>query len=148
MAFKVTSPAFADGSTIPTQFTCDGNDAPPTLTVVDPPPGTRSLAVIVDDPDAPNGTFTHWLAYDIPADKAELVANGGKTLRNGFGWQGYGGPCPPPGDGPHRYNFTVYAVDVPSLPIRGESREDLESALSAHTLATARLIARYQRAKS
>jgi hypothetical protein len=146
MAFKVTSAAFADGSTIPRQFTCDGNDAPPPLTIVDTPPGTRSLAVIMDDPDAPNGTFTHWLAYDIAADTAELVANGGKTLRNDFGRKGYGGPCPPAADKPHRYTFIVYAVDVPSLSIKGDRREDLETALGGHVLATARLVGKYGRA--
>src|SRR5262249_26410971 len=146
MAFTVTTPAFADGSTTPRQFTCDANDAPPPLTVSDPPPGTRSLAVIMDDPDAPAGKFTHWLAYDIAAGSAELIANGDKTLRNDFGRAAYGGPCPPRAHGPHRYIFTVYAVDVPSLQARGNSRKDLENALAGHTLGTARLVGRYQRA--
>jgi Raf kinase inhibitor-like YbhB/YbcL family protein len=99
----------------------------------------------MDDPDAPRGTFTHWLAYDIPAGEDELQVDRGKSLRNGFGRGGYGGPCPPPGHGVHRYNFTVYAVDVPSLPLRGASRKDLERALEAHTLATAQLTGRYER---
>lgn len=147
MAFTVTSPAFADGNPVPTQFTCDGNDAPPPLTLSDPPEGTRSFAVIMDDPDAPKGTFTHWLAYDIPAGKKELQATAGKTLRNSFGRTGYGGPCPPPGHGAHRYYFTVYAVDVPSLELPGEKRDDLEAALKGHTLGKARLTGRYERAK-
>lgn len=145
MAFTVTSPAFADGNPVPAQFTCDGNDAPPPIQVADPPEGTRSFAVIMDDPDAPKGTFTHWLAFDLPANKTELKTTAGKTLRNSFGRQGYGGPCPPPGHGSHRYFFTVYAVDVPALELPGESRDDLEAALKGHTLAKARMMGRYER---
>jgi Raf kinase inhibitor-like YbhB/YbcL family protein len=143
MAFRLTSSAFADGAVIPKQFTCEGTDGPPPLTLSDPPAGTRSLAVIMDDPDAPNGAFTHWLAYDIPPGTA--LSDGGKTLRNGFGREGYGGPCPPPGHGPHRYHFMVYAVDVPTLAVRGDTRKALENALSEHTLATAHLVGRYER---
>ena len=97
MEFTVTSPAFSDGQTVPKQFTCDGDDAPPPITVSEPPKGTKSFAVIADDPDAPKGTLTHWLAYDIPADGNALRATAGKTLKNDFGRKGYGGPCPPPG---------------------------------------------------
>jgi Raf kinase inhibitor-like YbhB/YbcL family protein len=147
MAFTVTSSAFAEGQPIPRQFTCDGSDAPPALVVSDPPPGTRSYAVIMDDPDAPRGTFTHWLASDIRADGNVLHATEGKTLKNDFGRTGYGGPCPPPGHGPHRYYFTVYALDVPSLNLRGRSRADLEAALEGHTLAKAQLMGRYERSK-
>ena len=147
MAFSVTSPAFADGQPVPKQFTCDGNDAPPPITVDDPPKDTRSFAVIVDDPDAPKGTFTHWLAYNIPADTHALRATAGKPLKNDFGRSGYGGPCPPPGHGPHRYYFTVYAVDVPALDVAGRSREDLETALEGHTLAKAQFMGRYERAR-
>jgi Raf kinase inhibitor-like YbhB/YbcL family protein len=147
MAFTVTSPAFADGQPVPKQFTCDGNDAPPALTVSEPPQGTKSFAIIMDDPDAPKGTFTHWLAYDIPSDVNALRATAGKTLKNDFGRTGYGGPCPPPGHGPHRYYFSVYAVDVPSLDVRGRSRSDLEQALEGHTLGKARFMGRYERAR-
>jgi hypothetical protein len=80
MAFTVTTPAFADGQPVPREFTCDGNDAPPAMTVADPPQGTKSFAIIMDDPDAPKGTFTHWLAYDIPADAATLRATAGNTV--------------------------------------------------------------------
>jgi Raf kinase inhibitor-like YbhB/YbcL family protein len=145
MAFTVTSPDFADGQPVPTQFTCDGNDAPPTLTVSDPPNGTQSFAIIMDDPDAPKGTFTHWLTYDIPVDGNTLRPTAAKSLKNGFGRTGYGGPCPPPGHGPHRYYFTVYAVDVPTLEFRGSSRDELEAALKGHTLGTARMMGRYER---
>ena len=145
MAFTVSSSAFHNGEVVPKQFTCDGNDAPPPLEVLDPPKGTRSFAVIMDDPDAPKGTFTHWLAYDIPASKTELKTTAGKTLQNSFGREGYGGPCPPPGHGPHRYVFRVYALDVPSLEPAAKTRQDLEKALEMHTLATAQLVGRYER---
>jgi hypothetical protein len=147
MAFTVTSSAFADGQQVPKQFTCDGDDVPPPLTVREPPKGTKSLAIIADDPDAPKGTFTHWLAYDIPADGNVLRVTAGKTLKNDFGRKGYGGPCPPKGHGPHRYYFTVYAVDVETLDVPGDSRDDLEAALKAHTLGQARLMGRYERTK-
>jgi Raf kinase inhibitor-like YbhB/YbcL family protein len=147
MAFTVTSPAFADGQPVPREFTCDGNDASPAMTVSDPPQGTKSFAVIVDDSDAPKGTFTHWLAYDVPTDGSSLRGTAGKTLKNDFGRKGYGGPCPPPGHGAHRYYFTVYAVDVPALDVPGGSRDDLEAALKDHTLAKARFMGRYERAR-
>ena len=147
MTFTVSSPAFADGQPVPKQFTCDGDNVPPPLTVDHAPKATKSFAVIVDDPDAPTGTFTHWLAYDVPADGNALRAADGKTLKNDFGKKGYGGPCPPKGHGPHRYYFTVYAVDVPALDVSGDSRDDLESALRGHTLGTARLMGRYERAR-
>lgn len=147
MPFTATSPAFADGQPVPTEFTCDGNDAPPPITITDPPAGAKSFAIVMDDPDAPKGTFTHWLTYDVPADGTALRATAGKALKNGFGHSGYGGPCPPPGHGSHRYYFTVYAVDVPALRLEGDGREDLEGALAGHTLAKARFMGRYERAR-
>jgi Raf kinase inhibitor-like YbhB/YbcL family protein len=147
MAFAIKSPAFTEGATVPKQFTCDGNDAPPPIKISDPPEGTQSFAVIMEDPDAPKGTFTHWLAYDIPASRTELRVDQAKTLRNSFGRDAYGGPCPPPGHGPHRYFFKVYAVDEPSLALRGETRQDLEKALETHALASAELMGRYERAR-
>ena len=147
MAFTLTSPAFVDGNAIPIQFTCDGNDAPPPLLVSDPPEGTKSYAVIMDDPDAPNGLFTHWMAYDVPANATELKTTAGKTLRNGFGREGYGGPCPPHGHGMHRYYITVFALDVASLELPGHTRDDLDAAIKGHTLAKARMMGRYERAK-
>lgn len=146
MAFSLTTHSFSDGEPIPVQFTCDGADAPPPLAPADTPDGTQSFALIMDDPDAPNGTFTHWLAYDIPPGPGELRPSAGKTLKNSFGREGYGGPCPPKGHGSHRYYFTLYAVDVPQLELRGKKREDLEAALQGHTLATARLMGRHERA--
>jgi Raf kinase inhibitor-like YbhB/YbcL family protein len=152
MAFTLTSPMFADGQPIPAQFTCDGTDTPPPLQVTDAPEGTRSFALIMDDPDAPNGTFTHWLAYDIPStgagssERAELQATAGRTLLNGFGRSGYGGPCPPRGHGSHRYYFTLHALDVSSLDLPGTTRDDLEAAVTAHSLSMARMMGRYERA--
>lgn len=146
MAFTLESSAFRDGQAIPRPFTCDGTDRPPPLSWSDPPEGTRSFALIMDDPDAPSGTFTHWLLYDIPATAQDMSDPAlGKTLRNDFGRAGYGGPCPPPRHGAHRYFFTLYAVDVPVLELQGKTREALERALRAHTLATARLMGRYER---
>lgn len=146
MAFTLRSSAFEDGETIPRQFTCDGRDLAPPLAWSDVPEGTRSFALVMDDPDAPHGTFTHWLLYDIPATTTALLEHaGGKALRNSFGRAEYGGPCPPPGHGPHRYIFTLYALDVPALAMRGGTRAALDRSLQAHTVATARLMGRYER---
>ena len=146
MAFTITSSAFREGAAIPRRFTCDGDGLAPPLAWSDAPEGTRAFALIVDDPDAPRRTFTHWLLYDIPATATGLTDESlGRALRNDFGRVGYGGPCPPAGDGPHRYVFTLCAVDVPSLTLKGDSRQALERVLQAHTLATARLTGRYER---
>jgi Raf kinase inhibitor-like YbhB/YbcL family protein len=147
MALTLTSPAFTDGASIPAQFTCEGSEVPPPLQVSDPPDRTASYAVIMDDPDAPRGTFTHWLAYDIPPGGDELGIAAAKTLQNDFGRQGYGGPCPPPSHGPHRYFFRLYALDVPSLAVRGRGRGALEAALKPHTLGETHLMGRYERVR-
>src|SRR5919108_3536307 len=99
MPFKLSSPAFADGGAIPARHTCDGDDRSPRLTWTGTPDGTRSLALVMDDPDAPRGTFTHWVVYDLPADATELGEGStvGTQGRNSFGRSGYGGPRPPPG---------------------------------------------------
>jgi Raf kinase inhibitor-like YbhB/YbcL family protein len=147
LTLTLTSSAFLDGESIPKQFTCDGDNVPPPLAWSEGPDGTRSFALIVDDPDAPGRTFTHWVLYDIPAKTTRLPGGTtGKTLLNGFGRSGYGGPCPPPGDPPHRYVFTIHAIDVRYLKLGGERVEDLQDALHAHTLASGRLVGRYQRA--
>ena len=146
MIFTVRSSAFRDGQVIPTSFTCDGANLAPPLAWSNPPEGTRSFALIMDDPDAPKGAFTHWLLCDIPATTVVLREQvGGTALRNDFGRAGYGGPCPPPDHGPHRYFFTLYAVDVPTLNVHGRTRKALERALHTHTLATACLMGRYER---
>ena len=143
MAFTLTSPAFVDGNAIPIQLTCDGNDAPPPLLVSDPPEGTKSYAVIMDDPDAPNGLFTHWMAYDVPANATELKTTAGKTLRNGFGREGYGGPCPP--SGTHRYVFKLYALDAEVALASGATRADLDRAMKGRVLAEGALTGKYSR---
>jgi hypothetical protein len=146
MAFTLTSSAFHDGETIPRQFTCDGDDVAPPLAWSDPPESTRSFALVMEDPDAPGGTFTHWLLCDIPAATTELRDQaGGTAFKNSFGRAAYGGPCPPPGHGPHRYGFTLHALDVPALDMHGRTRAALDRALRAHTLATTRLTGRYER---
>jgi Raf kinase inhibitor-like YbhB/YbcL family protein len=147
MDFRLTSPAFADGADIPIRHTCDGADLSPRLTWTGVPDGTRSLALVVDDPDAPGGTFTHWVVYDLPADQSELGEGAvpATSGRNSFGRTGYGGPCPPPADAPHRYRFTLYALDIPKIALKNGTREELEAQVDAHTLGTARLVGRYKR---
>jgi Raf kinase inhibitor-like YbhB/YbcL family protein len=145
MAFTLTSSAFEEGGAIPTRFTCDGDDLAPPLAWSDAPQGTCSFALVMEDPDAPQGTFTHWLLYDIPATEMELRTQSGRTLQNSFGRAGYGGPCPPPGHGPHRYVFVLLAIDVPTLNLHSRTRASLDRALRAHTLATAHLMGRYER---
>jgi Raf kinase inhibitor-like YbhB/YbcL family protein len=146
MAFTLTSPAFLEGETIPRQYSCDGDNLAPPLMWSDPPKNARGFALIMDDPDAPSGTFTHWVLHDIPATATSLADQPiGKALRNDFGRAAYGGPCPPVGHGPHRYFFTLYAVDVPSISVKGNTRTALERALRTHTLATAQLMGRYER---
>lgn len=146
MAFSLSSSAFGDGGEIPRQFTCDWDNVPPPLAWSAPPEGTRSYALIMEDPDAPGGTFTHWLLFDIPSAMTEIDGHVTATaLANDFGRTDYGGPCPPRGHGPHRYVFTLYALDVPALEVRGHTRAALERSLRLHTLGTARLVGRYER---
>ena len=148
MAFTLRSPEFKDGEAIPRRFTCDGDDLAPPLAWSGAPEATRSFGLIVDDPDAPRGTFTHWMLYDIPAATTELNEEPpGKALRNDFGRAEYGGPCPPAGHGAHRYIFTLYALDVSVLDVPGKTRGAFERALQTHTIATARLTGRYERTK-
>jgi Raf kinase inhibitor-like YbhB/YbcL family protein len=150
----VVSGAIQQDGTIPTQFTCDGANVSPALKWSNPPVSTRSVAVIVDDPDAPNGTFTHWIVYNIPPTIHRLPENvlplatlpsGSKQGQNDFEHTGYGGPCPPPGS-PHHYHFHVYALDttlqLPDNPIRG----DIDSNMQGHIIAQGELVATYGRA--
>jgi Raf kinase inhibitor-like YbhB/YbcL family protein len=147
MSFTVRSAAFNDGDPIPRQFTCDGENVPPPLEWSGAPDETSSFALIMDDPDAPGGTFTHWILYDIPLGTPHWPAGSeSKTLLNSFKRSGYAGPCPPRGHGPHHYVFTVYAVDVRNLELTGDRLADLRAALDAHTLATAQLTGLYERA--
>jgi Raf kinase inhibitor-like YbhB/YbcL family protein len=150
MSFTLTSEAFQDGDWIPRRFTCEGEDLSPPLAWSAVPEGTGSFALVVDDPDAPRGTFTHWIVFDIPADLRRLdegvqMGVAGRMLRNDFGHSRYGGPCPPRGHGPHRYRFVLYAVELPVLRLHGDTRADVDQALASHTLGSATLTGKYER---
>jgi Raf kinase inhibitor-like YbhB/YbcL family protein len=148
MPLQLRSDAFQDGEIIPKEFTCEGRDVPPPLDWSQPPKGTASFALIVDDPDAPKGTFTHWRLVDIPAATSHLDERStaiGEALPNDFGNTGYGGPCPPRGHGAHRYRFTLYALDVPTLDLAAPRGDELEAELRAHTIEKAMLTGRYER---
>jgi Raf kinase inhibitor-like YbhB/YbcL family protein len=148
---KTTS--FTPGGFIPKRFTCEAADVSPALAWTDPPLGTQSFAIIEDDPDAPSGTFVHWVVYDLPAAYRKLpealsgndqMSGGGRQGTNGFSRTGYSGPCPPPGR-PHRYFIRLYAVDA-ILNLRpAASRKELDAAMQGHILAQAELMGRYQR---
>jgi Raf kinase inhibitor-like YbhB/YbcL family protein len=146
--FSLTSSAFQDGGAIPAQFTCDGAGHSPSLAWGDPPAGTKSLALIVDDPDAPSGTFGHWAAYDIPAS-ARAISVGeapGEQAINGFGKPGYGAPCPPPGHGLHHYRFKLYALDVERLGVPANPKvAEVETWAQQHLVGRAQLIGTYER---
>ena len=149
MTFALTIAAFADGGMIPAKFTCEGVNISPELRWSDAPSNARSFALIMDDPDAPVGTFTHWVLFDIPAERSSLAEGEGKiglAGKNDFGHAGYGGPCPPHGHGPHRYIFTLYALDVASLKLNaGPDRRQVAAALRSHSLAQAKYTGRYER---
>ena len=136
MSFEISSTAFPDGGMIPKKFTCDGADVSPPLSWTPAPAGTQSFALIMDDPDAPAGTWVHWVIYNLPADTRELpegvekqkqLASRAIQGRNDFRRIGYGGPCPPPGK-PHRYYFKLYALDT-ELTLKAEAtKPELERA--------------------
>jgi len=153
MALTVSSSAFKEGDRIPAKYTCQGQDVSPPLAWSEPPAGTQSVALIVDDPDAPGGVFTHWVLFNIPPDSRELpeavptqaeLASGALQGKTDFGRTGYGGPCPPPGR-PHRYQFTLYALDQ-TLDLKGgASKKQLLSAMEGHILAQGQFTGTYQR---
>jgi Raf kinase inhibitor-like YbhB/YbcL family protein len=145
--FTLRSDAFENGQPIPTQHSCDGQDRSPQLSWTEPPEGTLSLSLVVDDPDAPGGTFTHWLAWGIdPAagvlDEGERPPQEGK---NDFGKTGYGGPCPPPGHGVHHYSFRLAALDSELELPAGAGKPELEQAFAGHVLILAELVGTYER---
>lgn len=147
---KVTVEGFAEGANIPARFTCDGANARPAVSWTGEPSGTMSYALIVDDPDAPGGTWNHWLVWDIPADKRELPEGGmrpdGTQGTNDFGKIGYGGPCPPRGGGPHRYYFRLFAINAHTLGLReGANRAALDKAVKDHVIGQADYMGRYGR---
>jgi Raf kinase inhibitor-like YbhB/YbcL family protein len=152
---QLFTPAFENGGWIPARYTCDGANESPALEWNGIPENTVSLALIVDDPDAPRGDFVHWLIYDIPATEKGLVdgvgvegpeAAGTQQGRNDFGKLGYGGPCPP--SGTHRYYFRLYALDIRLDLPPGKHRAAVESAMRNHVIAEAELMGRYERAQS
>ncbi|MFL6788501.1 MAG: YbhB/YbcL family Raf kinase inhibitor-like protein [Sphingomicrobium sp.] len=142
--FTLTSEAFADGQPIPPQFTCDGADQAPPLTWGEPPKGTRSFALVVDDPDAPSGTFRHWGAFDIPAS-ARSSSGPFQQALNDFGKVGYGGPCPPNGHGPHHYRFKLFALGTDRLNLSNPKVADVEAEAEKNVLGRARLTGTYER---
>jgi Raf kinase inhibitor-like YbhB/YbcL family protein len=146
--FALRSSAFEDGSPIPRRHTCEGEDVSPALEWTAPPAEARSLALVVEDPDAPGGTFTHWLAWGIEPGAREL-AEGERPPqegRNDFRRRGWRGPCPPRGHGPHRYVFRLVALDstLDDLPA-GAAARDVDEAVSGHVLAAAELVGTFER---
>ena len=153
MAFTLTSLAFKEGDLIPKKHTCEGPDLSPQLRWTNAPQGTKSFALIADDPDAPVGNWTHWVLYDLPAGtaslpedvpKSEELPNGARQGRNDFRRIGYGGPCPPPGK-PHRYFFRLYALNSKLNLKPGATKADVEKAMEGHVLAKAELMGKYRR---
>jgi hypothetical protein len=155
MTIMVTSTAFTDSSMIPKQYTCEGKDMSPPIAWSGAPANTKSLALIMDDPDAPNGTWTHWVVWNIPPSITSLdeglaknaTVAGVKQGQNSWPKTGYGGPCPPPGKA-HRYYFTVYALDNMLNLSDNASRTALESAMQGHILSQGHLLAMYGRGGS
>jgi Raf kinase inhibitor-like YbhB/YbcL family protein len=145
--FLLTSSAFAVGGAIPRRHTCDGEDRSPPLSWTAPPAGSRSLALILDDPDAPGGRFIHWLAWGIPPDTGGLAEGEAAPLegRNDFGTVGYRGPCPPRGRGPHRYRFRLHALGEELRLAPGAGVAKLERVLTGNLLAVAELVGTYER---
>lgn len=151
MAFILQTSAFRDEGLIPGRFTCDGANVSPALTWRGAPVGVQSFVLIMDDPDAPHGTWTHWTLFNLPGALSELAEGWrsgapGLSGRNDFGSVGYGGPCPPRGHGPHRYFFRLYALAAASLPLRaGAARAELERSLAGHVIGQAQMMGRYER---
>jgi Raf kinase inhibitor-like YbhB/YbcL family protein len=152
---KILSPAFSDGADIPKRHTCDGPDASPPLQFSDVPGEADALALIADDPDAPMGTWVHWVLFNLPPDtkelpegmpKSQFVLKNAAQGINDFGRIGYGGPCPPPG-GPHRYFFKLYALRQAVNLQPGATKAQLLKALEGNILAEAHLMGRYKRGK-
>lgn len=148
---KLVSSAFADAAQIPRRFTCDGEDLSPPLKWSDVPSGTKSFVLLCDDPDAPAGTWHHWAAYDLPPALTELAegAARNKNLKqavNDFRKAGYGGPCPPPGHGPHHYHFRLLALATDQLQVKANaSCREIEREARKSLIAEAILIGWYER---
>jgi hypothetical protein len=145
--FALETTAFQHAQAIPSRHTCEGDDLSPPLSWTNVPEETQSLALIVDDPDAPGGVFTHWLAWGLDPGAAELGEGepAPSEGRNDFGTSGYRGPCPPPGHGAHRYHFRLYALDTELDLGSGAAKPELEQAIEGHVLTTAELVGTYER---
>ncbi|HEX9945370.1 MAG TPA: YbhB/YbcL family Raf kinase inhibitor-like protein [Thermoanaerobaculia bacterium] len=149
--FQITSTAFAAGQAIPRRYSCDGENVSPPLAWSGAPPATKSYVLIVDDPDAPGGTFTHWIVFNLPPEtrslpeavKAPALPSGAGQGVNDFGKAGYGGPCPP--GGRHRYMHHLYALDASLGDLKKPGRRQIDAALQGHVLAEATLMGTYQR---
>lgn len=153
MTFQLKSPDFSAGADIPKQFTCSGADTSPAFEWTEPPANTKSFALIADDPDAPVGTWVHWVLYDLPPNLRSLPQNFPKTEQSSDGWRqgkndfgkiGYGGPCPPPGK-PHRYFFKLYALDAKLNLKPGITKKDLEVHMKDHILSKTEYMGRFAR---
>jgi len=150
---SISTEGFKDGGTIPDIYTCKGKDISPSLSWKGIPAQTKSIALIMDDPDAPGGTFVHWVLYNVPAGSQKLpegmphdkiLADGSMQSMTDFGRTGYGGPCPPPGK-PHRYYFKIYALDSKITLAPGASKKQLENAMTGHILAKGELMGTYKK---
>jgi Raf kinase inhibitor-like YbhB/YbcL family protein len=152
-----TSTPFASGESIPREFTCDGTDISPPLEWDFVPATAESIVLIVDDPDAPGQTFTHWVLFNLPGDTTSLSRGADVTSdfadadptpkegQNDFGDAGYGGPCPPPGDGPHRYFFRLYALDTVLDLEQGAPKEQVADAMDGHVIDETDRMGTYER---
>lgn len=153
LTLQLTSTDFSSGGDIPKRFTCEGDDTSPALQWKEPPAGTQSFALIAVDPDAPVGTWVHWVIYDLPPTQRSLAQNFPKTEQsndgsrqgtNDFKMIGYGGPCPPPGT-PHRYFFKLYALNIKLNLEPGATKKEVERAMQGHILARGEYLGRYSR---
>lgn len=153
MALELKTAAFEPNGNIPKKFTCDGPDVSPALSWTGAPQKTQSFALIADDPDAPAGTWVHWVLFDLPGTAKDLpegvpkekeLKNGGRQGTTDFKKIGYGGPCPPPGK-PHRYFFKLYALDAKLNLPSGATKQQVEQAMEGHVLAKAEIMGKYGR---
>jgi Raf kinase inhibitor-like YbhB/YbcL family protein len=148
-ALGLSSSAFVEGASIPGRYTCDGEDVSPPLAWTGVPAGARSLALLVEDRDAPGGAFVHWSVYDLPRGSSGLstgrVPSGSAEGQNSFGRPGYGGPCPPRGDPAHRYVFSLYALDDEPALHPGATPATVRDAIAGHSIAAGTLSGLYRR---
>ena len=153
MAFAISSTSFTNRGDVAKKFTCDGADVSPQLSWSEPPAGTKTFALLVDDPDAPVGNWTHWTLWNLPAETRHLAEGVGQGAQlpdgsqqglNDFGKGGYNGPCPPPGK-PHRYYFKLFALDTKLALMADTTKRELEAAMKGHILAQTEWMGRYGR---